>query len=211
MYERPTLVWCIISVMDFIIRKVNREDASKISRLITHTLRTSNAADYPVDVLDGICLAYNEAGVMKIIEERYFFCIEAKPKHKHRNDHGHEDKEESYNSHENLYKFGLEHGPQILGTGALAASPLDSSIGWITAVFVSPDHQGYGLGYAIMDYLEKEAIKHGITSLKLKASLTAYDFYKRMGYVDFVETVADPSQAATAWKSNLYLMKKELT
>ncbi|UCD04334.1 MAG: GNAT family N-acetyltransferase [Candidatus Woesearchaeota archaeon] len=52
----------------------------------------------------------------------------------------------------------------------------------ILVVFVNPDLHGKGTGTKIMKHLEDIAKKNGYESVKLYSSITAYEFYKKLGY-----------------------------
>lgn len=49
-------------------------------------------------------------------------------------------------------------------------------------VFVSPTAQGRGIGRRLMQTVEVAASENGIKVLRVPASLTARDFYARLGY-----------------------------
>jgi len=52
----------------------------------------------------------------------------------------------------------------------------------ILTVFVNPKIQGEGIGKKLMAKVENEAKKNGFKSVKLPSSITAIDFYKKLGY-----------------------------
>lgn len=54
----------------------------------------------------------------------------------------------------------------------------------IYSVFVSPEKHGKGVGKSLMVYVENLARNKGIIELQLPASLTALDFYKKLGYTE---------------------------
>jgi predicted GNAT family N-acyltransferase len=47
---------------------------------------------------------------------------------------------------------------------------------------VIASHRGTGLGAFVLDALEREAVAHGISHIKLSAQLHARGFYERCGY-----------------------------
>jgi GNAT superfamily N-acetyltransferase len=53
----------------------------------------------------------------------------------------------------------------------------------IDAIFVRPSHIGQGIGRKMLDFLEHLARSHGLTSLKLDATLNAAPFYRRCGWI----------------------------
>jgi N-acetylglutamate synthase-like GNAT family acetyltransferase len=64
---------------------------------------------------------------------------------------------------------------RILGTASLHDNV-------ILTVFVNPNIQCKGIGRKLMNKVESEAKKNGFKSVKLPSSLTAIDFYKKLGY-----------------------------
>ncbi|MCI8769064.1 GNAT family N-acetyltransferase [Schaedlerella sp.] len=71
--------------------------------------------------------------------------------------------------------YVITHGETIAGTGTIEGNR-------ISRVYVLPEHQGAGIGSALMDYLENEIIKsHG--SVEIEASLPAGEFYRKRHYV----------------------------
>jgi len=57
----------------------------------------------------------------------------------------------------------------------------------VMAVYVSKAAAGLGVGRALYDTLEKEAVKRSLTKLSLTSSLTARGFYKRLGFSELEE------------------------
>lgn len=68
-----------------------------------------------------------------------------------------------------------ETGGAVVATGSLVE-------GQIFGVFVHPDHQGSGLGRAVMLALEQAASTAGQTESVLSVSLPSRRFYERLGY-----------------------------
>jgi GNAT superfamily N-acetyltransferase len=66
-------------------------------------------------------------------------------------------------------------GDQVAGIGAL-----DDTI--VKRMYVDPRYRCQGIGRAIHDRLEAEAVRRGVTALQLEASLNAVRFYLRLGY-----------------------------
>lgn len=54
----------------------------------------------------------------------------------------------------------------------------------ISGVFVKPEYIGKGIGTMLMNALEKEAKSRGFQNVVVESSLTAHNFYKRLGYQD---------------------------
>ena len=70
----------------------------------------------------------------------------------------------------------------IIGTGSLRDN-------WISGVFVDPTLHRQGTGKKIMNYLENLAKKNGFQQIKLGSSITAFGFYKKIGYKKVKELV----------------------
>jgi GNAT superfamily N-acetyltransferase len=64
---------------------------------------------------------------------------------------------------------------ELVGTASLAAERVHS-------VFVDPSRQGRGIGAAMMAFIEKLARRQGRVRLSLASSLTAVNFYRKLGY-----------------------------
>jgi GNAT superfamily N-acetyltransferase len=77
-------------------------------------------------------------------------------------------------SHERDCLVAEEEG-EIIGTAALEGDEL-------LTFFVDPQHQGRGIGSALLKAIEAIARHHGRRELKVNASLTGAGFYERHGY-----------------------------
>ena len=65
---------------------------------------------------------------------------------------------------------------RIVGTATL----LNDYIG---TVFVDPEVQGRGIGSKLMETLENLAIQRKVKALKLHSSISAINFYEKLGYL----------------------------
>ncbi len=54
--------------------------------------------------------------------------------------------------------------------------------GRIKTLYVSADHQGEGIGSALLQWLEDEAAQEGLREVSARSTVTAVGFYCRMGY-----------------------------
>jgi len=70
----------------------------------------------------------------------------------------------------------------------------------VKGLYVNPSFHGKGVGKKIMTYLEQQVIGE---TLELYASITAYSFYKKIGYTT-IEEVVDPQMGRA------YLMRKDI-
>ncbi len=62
----------------------------------------------------------------------------------------------------------------------IATASLDGDV--VRSVFVTPSHQGAGIGKLLMATLETVATKEGAQSLRVPSSITAEDFYTSLGF-----------------------------
>lgn len=67
------------------------------------------------------------------------------------------------------------HEQHVVGTASL-----DQAV--VRSVFVSPQHQGRGIGQQLMARLKEAAIVAQVAELRVPASLTAESFYAQLGY-----------------------------
>ena len=80
----------------------------------------------------------------------------------------------------NLYVVLINH--KIVGCGGIGAywgSETESSL---FNIFVSASHQGQGIGRKIIETLEKDEYFIRANRIEIPASITALNFYKKMGY-----------------------------
>ena len=64
---------------------------------------------------------------------------------------------------------------KIIGTASIVKNI-------ILTVFVDPKYHGKGIGAKLMQTVEKSAKKKGYKLVKVPSSITAYNFYKKLGY-----------------------------
>ena len=71
---------------------------------------------------------------------------------------------------------------RIVGCGAIAGywGSLTESI--LLTIFVLPDYQGKGIGRRIIEALEQDEYFLRAKRVEIPASITAVEFYKKMGY-----------------------------
>lgn len=74
--------------------------------------------------------------------------------------------------------FVAEDTGEIAGFGVL-----DPNTGLINATYVRPRAVGRGIGRALLEVMEAEAIQGGFSQTRLNSTLNAVGFYGRMGYV----------------------------
>jgi ribosomal protein S18 acetylase RimI-like enzyme len=85
---------------------------------------------------------------------------------------------------------------EVVGTGSLDGDE-------IKAVFVDPDHQRRGIGRAIMEELERYGKSKGLQEVRLNATITAFEFYKKLNYSLVEELVGEfKGDKITAYSMN---------
>jgi len=80
-----------------------------------------------------------------------------------------------------MYVFVQDN--EIQGTGSLKDNNVRS-------VFVNPDFHNLGIGKELMKHLERLVKRSGYRTIELFSSVTALDFYKKLGYKR-IRTVQD--------------------
>ena len=73
----------------------------------------------------------------------------------------------------------------VVATGRLHLC--DTSTAQVRYMAVAESHQGRGLGRIILNALEEEARRQGVTRIWLNARITAVGFYANCGYADIGE------------------------
>ena len=81
---------------------------------------------------------------------------------------------------EHLYV--LRDGEDVIGCGGIAPYMGRRTESILVTVFILPEYQGRGLGRALMETLEGDAYFLRAERVVIHSSITARDFYLRMGY-----------------------------
>ena len=78
--------------------------------------------------------------------------------------------------------YVAEEKDSIIGCGAIGPywDKIDESS--LFTIFISPEHQGKGIGRKIIETLEKDEYFLRAKRIEIPASITAVQFYKKMGY-----------------------------
>lgn len=90
----------------------------------------------------------------------------------------------------------------IVGTAGIDKSWYNDNEYWILTVFVKPENHGHGIGKKLIKRIEKYAQEQQIKKLIIPASITAHEFYYKLGYKykDVKKELND---------ENMYIMEKE--
>ena len=78
--------------------------------------------------------------------------------------------------------FYVCEAEEIVGCGAIGSywgSETESSL---FTIFVSPEHQGKGVGRKLIETLEADEYALRASRIEIPASITACEFYREMGY-----------------------------
>lgn len=102
----------------------------------------------------------------------------------------------NYNANEVLRVAGYAHmyvvciENKIIGCGAISSfwGRQDESI--LLTIFVLPELQGKGVGRKIIEKLESDEYFLRAKRIEIPSSITAYGFYKKMGY-DYKDEIAE--------------------
>lgn len=81
---------------------------------------------------------------------------------------------------QSIHRLVENSAGEIVAVGRLHKT--SQSAAQIRYMAVASDHQGRGLGRKIIDALEAEAGKHGVTQISLNAREKAVPFYQKLGY-----------------------------
>jgi len=75
--------------------------------------------------------------------------------------------------------YGLEAGGRLVSMGTLIAFGASA---WVAQLITDPDHQGRGLGSAMLRFLIDEAGRRGLGTLSLVATEQGYPLYEKAGF-----------------------------
>lgn len=73
-------------------------------------------------------------------------------------------------------------GPKIVGCGAIAGNCGREDESILLSFFVLPEYEGKGIGRTVMQTLEQDEYFVRAKRIEIHASITAVDFYRKMGY-----------------------------
>lgn len=132
------------------IRRFEESDAVAVSELIRTTLRTSNAQDYPAEMIDALVTRETPEYILQRVSWTHFYVV--------------------------------EDDSRIIACGAIGPYWDKQDESALFTIFVHPDHQGKGIGRAIMETLEKDKFALRAKRIEIPASITGLPFYQKMGY-----------------------------
>lgn len=83
---------------------------------------------------------------------------------------------------------------RIIGCGAIAEYWGSTTESILLSIFVLPEYQGKGIGKQIIQTLEQDEYFVRAKRIEIPASITAVEFYKKMGY-DYKNGIAELDDA----------------
>lgn len=84
-------------------------------------------------------------------------------------------------------------GEKMIGCGGITEYRGSTSESYLMSIFVLPEYQGRGVGRRIMETLEKDVFFVRARRTELAASITAVDFYRKLGYT-FKDGISEPDE-----------------
>lgn len=82
------------------------------------------------------------------------------------------------------------HDSKIVGCGAIAGFWGSTTESILLTIFVLPEYQGQNIGRLIVQTLEQDEFFLRAKRIEIPASITAVDFYRKMGY-DYKNGIAE--------------------
>lgn len=134
------------------IREFRVGDETALSTIICRCLREVNSADYTSEVIEEHAKSFTPEKIARFLDE-------------------------------GRRVFVAESDGTVTGTASLARDNRTTEEEYIClTVFVLPEHQGTGVGRALMERVERAARGKGAVNLQVPSSITALPFYTRLGY-----------------------------
>lgn len=78
--------------------------------------------------------------------------------------------------------YVVKDGGKTVGCGGIGPCRGRTDEGCLTNIFVHPGYQGRGIGKLIVKTLESDGFASQVRRIEVSASVTARDFYIRLGY-----------------------------
>ena len=92
---------------------------------------------------------------------------------------------------------------EVVGTAGIDKSWYSDDEYWILTVFVKPEEHGHNIGRRLIQRIEKYAKRLSIRKLVIPASITAHEFYYKLGY-------RYKNGKKEINNENMYIMEKEI-
>ena len=81
-----------------------------------------------------------------------------------------------------MHFYVAEEDGEIIGCGAIGPYWGREDESSLFSIFVHPDHQGKGIGRAIVETLEQDEFALRAKRIEIPASITGLPFYRKLGY-----------------------------
>ncbi len=91
------------------------------------------------------------------------------------------------------HMYVVTEDDRIIGCGAIAGFWGSETESILLTIFVLPSHQGKGIGRRIIEALERDPYFLRAERCEIPASVTACEFYKKMGYT-YKNGVTEPDE-----------------
>ena len=92
---------------------------------------------------------------------------------------------------------------EVVGTAGIDKSWYSDDEYWILTVFVKPENQGHNIGRSLINKIEEYAKQLQIKKLVIPASITAHQFYYKLGY-------RYKNRKKELNEEDMYIMEKEI-
>lgn len=146
--------------MNYQIRRFERSDANEVALVIAEVLRTVNIKDYSSEYIEELINEITPEYLTRRAELTHFYVA-----------------------------CDMEKAEKIIGCGAIGPYFEREDESCLFTFFVLPEYQGRGVGRKIMETLESDEFFLRADRVEIPASITAVEFYRKMGY-DYKDGIA---------------------
>lgn len=101
--------------------------------------------------------------------------------------------------------YVLERDGEILATGGVREEGETEGSAWLFGIFVLPEMQGKGLGTRMVERLEQDPVCRERFFIELASSITAHEFYRKLGFEDYTDDVDFSGPGGTTKMSKVNL------
>ena len=139
--------------MKYLTRRFEEKDADVIALMIARTLRTTNIKDYSGEYIENLIKEITPEYLAHRAALIHFYVA-----------------------------LDRDAAEKIIGCGAIGPYQDRKDESRLFTFFVHPEYQGKGIGRMIMETLESDEFFLRARRTEIPASITAVDFYRKMGY-----------------------------
>ena len=145
----------------FEVRRFCDSDADEVAAMIAYTMRTVSIKDYSHEYIENCLQAFGADNLISRAKAMNFYVVTD------------------------------QNCGQIVGCGAVAPYGDGTDECCYYNIFVLPQFQGRGVGRLIVKTLERDELCLRSKRIEVPSSITACEFYKRLGYSHKGEVVLD--------------------